>query len=838
MKTLLALAALFSAITLHAAPIPLDLPKPDGKPGDATKPVKVYVLAGQSNMVGMGMITGARAPYPAVYLAADPAIIPGKMPAGTSRTKSACQWVWKNIPALERHGVYQTIDGEATGAIVDLHAGSFDPKKKPVKSTTMKLGQVAETIPTLDGPCTAVAKAFIEVPVSGTYQIHVGHGDSSHAIATINDTEVYRKEANGQPTLTKITLETGKRYPLQITYLKGGSAALWLEQIDLIGVGDLVTLTQKDGKFPYLLDDKGEWAARQDVFFQEARMGKVPGGPLKATSNGGTIGPEVGFGVVMGTFHDEQVLLIKTAIGNRSLKWDFRPPSSGRNDPGSEWEGLEYRLMIKGVRDTLAKIDQLVPGYKGQGYEIAGFGWFQGHKDSGSTKEQYEGLLVNLINDLRKDLDAPNMKAVIATVGFHGYRLSTLPWHGVWQAQMAVGDPKQHPEFAGNVATVDTRDFWREIEESPKGEDYHYNRNPESYLLVGEAMGRAMVRLLGGEAAEIPKSDREQKTIAAMAAEAAAPVPTAEQVAASNAAVKAMILDGLMPAFLADPRNQTALKVVLKPALPKPAKSPEYLDDAVDDAVAFLQAAGIQDHDWKPVLADMQSGTWDTFSFKIDNNPYRIPATTAVSQDDGDEDAEPAPAPKGKKAPAPPPLVIQFPTGMENWFAKDFDAKKAGWKNARAPFGKIVPKEWPENVAWIVKYPLYPAERPQPTTVVDNDVLLMRNTFDLPPAKANHRYRVRINGSINANSGEGFAIYANGKLMSERKNGVTGWRKQGISGSHVWTEFMEDFKGGPLTLAIANFPMSNYKPGADLPAVGPLSVTIEEQKLPELGTTP
>ena len=101
-----------------------------------------------------------------------------------------------------------------------------------------------------------------------------------------------------------------------------------------------------------------------------------------------------------------------------ALGFDFRPPSSGYAVPASEWEGLEYRLMVKGVRQTLDTIDKVVPGYAGQGYEIAGFRWFQGHKDGGSTKEAYEKNLVNLINDLRKEFKAPKMKAVVATVGF------------------------------------------------------------------------------------------------------------------------------------------------------------------------------------------------------------------------------------------------------------------------------------------------------------------------------------------------------------------------------------------------------------------------------------
>src|SRR5947207_323512 len=32
------------------------LPRPDGKPADLTKPVKVYILLGQSNMLGFGRV--------------------------------------------------------------------------------------------------------------------------------------------------------------------------------------------------------------------------------------------------------------------------------------------------------------------------------------------------------------------------------------------------------------------------------------------------------------------------------------------------------------------------------------------------------------------------------------------------------------------------------------------------------------------------------------------------------------------------------------------------------------------------------------------------------------
>jgi hypothetical protein len=48
------LLSLLLAFTLHAQ----DLPDPDGKPADMSKPVKVFILMGQSNMLGFGKIAG------------------------------------------------------------------------------------------------------------------------------------------------------------------------------------------------------------------------------------------------------------------------------------------------------------------------------------------------------------------------------------------------------------------------------------------------------------------------------------------------------------------------------------------------------------------------------------------------------------------------------------------------------------------------------------------------------------------------------------------------------------------------------------------------------------
>ena len=45
------------------------------------------------------------------------------------------------------------------------------------------------------------------------------------------------------------------------------------------------------------------------------------------------------------------------------------------------------------------------------------------------------------------------------------------------------------------MQTVETRGFWRDAEVSPRNQDFHYNQNAETYMLVGEALGRGMLQL-------------------------------------------------------------------------------------------------------------------------------------------------------------------------------------------------------------------------------------------------------------------------------------------------------------------------------------------------------
>ena len=744
-----AAALVISGLAAVAADVPAQLPDPDGKAPDATRPVKVYILAGQSNMVGMGDLTGARNAYAGVYLTPDPAAPKGPLQ------------IWR--------------------------VGNY------------KIAPLAVYLP--DGTPTdkAVAEGQLEVPGKGVYQLHCGSGKSSYSTMELAGKQVYRREAGGEPVKQDVTLEPGKRYAFKISGFKGAPPRFWIQKTDLLGNGDLEAVAKREGKFPWLVDDKGNWTVRSDVYFQEARIAKEGRGcPLSATSNGRSIGPELGLGHVMGAFHDEQVLLIKTSMGNRSLGFDFRPPSSGRTDPNNKWESLEYKLMVEGVRKTLDQIGKIVPGYKGQGYEIAGFAWWQGHKDGGSPQAEYEKHLVNLINDVRKEFEAPKMPAVVATVGFGGHRMAGK-YLEILKAQMAVGDPKKHPEFAGTVASVDTRDFWREVDESPRSQDYHYNRNAETYMLVGDALGRAMVGLLGGRAEPLPLAPRPKRVVQAQAAE-----PSEQDKAAAQKALAPIILDGIAASYVANPRYNKSL--LSEASGERPQRANQFLRGAMYGLVNCYRAAGIDDHDWHAFGPDLRDLKWDYCSF---------------------DPKEAKPKDKGSRF-----RKVTYPEGMANWFAPDFDAPKAGWKKGLPPFGQLGGK----------LEPLGKCERgnicgcgEKPKTLWAKEVLLVRGTFEIPPLKAGHRYRLVVGGSAHVNAGEGYAIYVNGKLLSQSNAGVANRQGGQPRGGHIYADFRDEFKGGKVTLAATSFLRYNHPRTRPYPPRGHFTLWMEEQKIPPVG---
>ena len=209
------------------------------------------------------------------------------------------------------------------------------------------------------------------------------------------------------------------------------------------------------------------------------------GSRRKPNESGGKIGPEFMFGIHMGAAKDEPVLIIKTAWGGKSLHTDFRPPSAGPYVPTEDdvkrkkFETAEqlaalkkstghyYRLMIAHVRQVLGDIKRVYPGYDAdEGYEIAGFVWFQGWNDlvnrSVYPEQQekrfgkYTDWMADFIRDSRKDLRAPNMKFVVGVIGVGG----TRPNAKIAALREAMTATALLPEFKGNVRAVPTAPFW------------------------------------------------------------------------------------------------------------------------------------------------------------------------------------------------------------------------------------------------------------------------------------------------------------------------------------------------------------------------------------------
>lgn len=253
-----------------------------------------------------------------------------------------------------------------------------------------------------------------------------------------------------------------------------------------------------------LKNGDGTWRERDDVWITYLdREGKLKAG---YGVNEDRIGPELGFGWTIGDALQAPVLLIKCAWGGKSLGLDFRPPSAGK-PPYSLGEktdaeiaadpsiiGHYYRELLSRVKTTLARLDEIIPESDGR-YVLAGFGWHQGWNDrvSQSFNDEYQQNLTHFVRDIRRDLGAPTLPFVIAETGMSGRQEKHPRALSLMKAQAAVANL---PEFRRNVAFISTRDFWRPETESPTSQGYHWNSNAETYLLIGQGMGKAMLGLI------------------------------------------------------------------------------------------------------------------------------------------------------------------------------------------------------------------------------------------------------------------------------------------------------------------------------------------------------
>jgi len=247
----------------------------------------------------------------------------------------------------------------------------------------------------------------------------------------------------------------------------------------------------------------GNWITRDDVWISWLdRKGKLGVGGWAAK---GAIGPELGFGWVVGDFLETPVLLLKFGPGGTSLAGPWRPPGAGahRNGkPRGENIGTQYDNLISSVKNRLAHLSREFPELAGYKPRLTGFGWHQGWNDGCSKADslEYETNLAHFIRDIRRDLEAPELPFVIAGSGFGRWAQKIDRRLMIMNAQEAV---TTHDEFKATSRYVETRGFFRDGPISPRPIRYHWCCNAETYWLIGEGMGRAMVELLGGPKAPV-----------------------------------------------------------------------------------------------------------------------------------------------------------------------------------------------------------------------------------------------------------------------------------------------------------------------------------------------
>ena len=216
--------------------------------------------------------------------------------------------------------------------------------------------------------------------------------------------------------------------------------------------------------------DDGSFVTRDDAFLYYQRGNEAIKGPLTVGQGAAPdrIGPELMFGIDMGDYFQEPVLLIKTAWGGKDLYCDFRPPGAGKppyDIPGNPREvGASYRKMVAEVHQCLDHLDSDFPPLKGRPCELSGFVWFQGWNDMCADRkikpqvfDEYARNFVHLVQDLRAEFNVPKLPVVVGEVGVGGDEHVGGDMAGLRAAQAKIAT---QPELSGTLRYVRTAPYW------------------------------------------------------------------------------------------------------------------------------------------------------------------------------------------------------------------------------------------------------------------------------------------------------------------------------------------------------------------------------------------
>lgn len=311
--------------------------------------------------------------------------------------------------------------------------------------------------------------------------------------------------------------------PVQVFIVMGEVNTLEMGRVNG-GEGSLEHAVQEEGLYPFMVDEEGNWTKRKDLRHLAVKTTRGLMNIYRIdwlTVYGEGFGIEQGIGHRLGNGLDAPVLIVKSATGNRSLGWDLLPPGSERFEfeeggktyvyPGykdevrhGRWEkgnvpaepdhqwyaGKQYDEDVRNAKKILENIPRYYPD--AIGYEVAGFFWWQGDRDSRDAGQarRYGENLKTLIKTLREEFGAPEAPFVCATLGQTDRESASGAEKDIIEGMMSI-DGKD------NAATVYTHSL------SMKGSSSnHYKGDAKTFMNVGLAMGEAMVDLVSNTGKE------------------------------------------------------------------------------------------------------------------------------------------------------------------------------------------------------------------------------------------------------------------------------------------------------------------------------------------------
>lgn len=259
--------------------------------------------------------------------------------------------------------------------------------------------------------------------------------------------------------------------------------------------GSLVDVIQNDIDGTWSeIGEENKWKTLEDTYLYFANAGDTIRSNITVGqgANSNLIGPELMFAHQLDEYYDDPVVIIKTAWGGKSLAEDFRPPSAGGTT------GEFYNSMIEIVNEVTQNLNTEFPEIGVSDFELTGFAWFQGWNDGASDDflNEYESNLYHLVNDVRSDLDSPDLPVVIANSGHGGFKISNDLWVQDMQTIVSVAQENvgcNDSIYGGRVGFVETKQFYLDEAQSPDNSIHHFHNNALTFLQIGKGLGDEMI---------------------------------------------------------------------------------------------------------------------------------------------------------------------------------------------------------------------------------------------------------------------------------------------------------------------------------------------------------